>query len=343
MEGPGFDSHHPGRPPTYVSVARDRAAGATATALGAVAAVGAATFAWGSLVERNRFTVRHEVLPILQPGAAPLRILQFADAHMAPWQVAKQDWMRSLVELQPDLVINTGDNLGHVDGLEGIRRGLEPFAGIPGAYVNGSNDYFGPVFKSPLSYFSPNKKREYKPANLDTDALESFFQDDLGWISLNNVAGELSIGDTRVELFGVNDAHRRWDRLDLLPGEIDELRENEEPDDPSSVTLGVTHAPYRRVLDAFVTYGASAIFAGHTHGGQVRIPGLPALVTNCDIPRDQAQGLSTWSHAGRSAWLNVSAGIGTSIYAPVRFACPPEAVLVTLIGTEQTVDDIGYS
>jgi uncharacterized protein len=109
------------------------------------------------------------------------------------------------------------------------------------------------------------------------------------------------------------------------------------------VTLGVTHAPYRRVLDAFVTYGADAIFAGHTHGGQVRIPGLPALVTNCDIPRDQAQGLSSWTHAGRSAWLNVSAGIGTSIYAPVRFACPPEAVLVTLIASDQTADDIGYS
>jgi predicted MPP superfamily phosphohydrolase len=91
------------------------------------------------------------------------------------------------------------------------------------------------------------------------------------------------------------------------------------------------------VLDAFVTYGAKAIFAGHTHGGQVRVPGLPALVTNSDIPREQAQGVSLWSHAGHTAYLNVSAGLGTSIYAPVRFACPPEAVLVTL-----TPSDIGY-
>jgi predicted MPP superfamily phosphohydrolase len=326
-----------------VSLARRRAAGNTATAVGAVAAAGAAAFAWGSLIERNRFTVRREVLPILPPGSAPLRVLHLADAHMAPWQQAKQDWMRSLAELEPDLVVNTGDNLGHLDGLAGIQRALEPFAGIPGAFVNGSNDYFGPVFKNPLSYFSPNKKREYKPANLDTDALEGFFENDLGWAGLNNAAAAISIGDTRVELFGVNDAHRHWDRLDLLPGEIDELRENEEQGDLGTVTLGITHAPYRRVLDAFVTHGASAIFAGHTHGGQVRIPGLPALVTNCDIPRDQAQGLSIWSHAGRSAWLNVSAGIGTSIYAPVRFACPPEAVLVTLVATEQTVNDIGYS
>jgi predicted MPP superfamily phosphohydrolase len=327
-----------------MSVARGRAASSNvATALGAVATVGAAAFAWGSLVERNRFTVRRESLPILPPGAAPLKILQLADAHMAPWQTLKQSWIRSLVDLEPDLIINTGDNLGHVDGLAGIRRAFEPFAGIPGVYVNGSNDYFGPVFKSPLNYFSPERRREYSPANLDTDALESFFDDELGWRNLNNAARSLSIGGRSFELFGVNDAHRRWDRLDLLPGAIDELRENDDSIDRNTVTLGVTHAPYRRVLDAFVTYGARAIFAGHTHGGQVRIPGLPALVTNCDIPHDQAQGLSTWTHAGRTAWLNVSAGIGTSIYAPVRFACPPEAVLITLLAPDMAPGDIGYS
>ena len=79
------------------------------------------------------------------------------------------------------------------------------------------------------------------------------------------------------------------------------------------------------MLDSFVTYGASLIFAGHTHGGQVCVPGFGALVTNCDIPRRQAKGLSIWRHAFRSAYLNVSAGLGTSIYAPFRFACPPEA------------------
>jgi predicted MPP superfamily phosphohydrolase len=295
------------------------------------------------VIERNRFTVRREYLAILEPGSEPLTVLQFADIHMAPWQTAKQDWIRSLALLGPDLIINTGDNLGHVDGLEGIERAFEPFEGIPGVYVNGSNDYFGPVFKNPLNYFTPERKREYRPADLDTDALEAYFDDTLGWSNLNNTALALPIGDATIEFMGVNDAHRGWDRLDLLPGAIDDVRENEDAGDRSTVTLGVTHAPYRRVLDAFVTYGAQAIFAGHTHGGQVRIPGLPALVTNCDIPRSQAQGLSTWTHAGHSAALNVSGGIGTSIYAPVRFACPPEAVLVTLLASDVTEDDIGYS
>ena len=100
---------------------------------------------------------------------------------------------------------------------------------------------------------------------------------------------------------------------------------------PPTLTIGVTHAPYRRVLDSFVDLGADMIFAGHTHGGQVRLPGFGALVANCDIPLKQARGLSAWTHAHRTVPLNVSAGLGHSIYAPVRFACRPEASLITLL------------
>lgn len=313
-----------------------------ARALSVAAAVGLGALAWGSLVERNRFTVRHEVMPVLDPGARPITVLHLSDLHMAPWQTGKQAWLRSLALLEPDLIINTGDNLGHVDGLDGVREALEPFAGVPGVFVNGSNDYFGPEFKNPFRYFSSPSGRPAKASALDTGALEQFFEDSLGWLNLNNAARAISLRGSRLELFGVNDAHRGWDRLDQLPGAIDEMRENvgwaDDRSGPETVAIGVTHAPYRRVLDAFVTNGADAIFAGHTHGGQVRIPGLPALVTNCDIPREQAQGLSLWRHARHAAWLNVSAGIGTSIYAPVRFACPPEAVVVTL-----TADDFSYS
>ena len=313
-----------------------------ATALGAVAAAGAATFAWGVFVERNRFTIRHEVAPVLDPGARPLTVLHLSDLHMAPWQRKKQDWVRSLALLEPDLIVNTGDNVGHPDGIEGLERALEPFAGIPGVFVNGSNDYFGPQFKNPLAYFGGPSGRPERAATLDIARMESFFENTLGWLSLNNTARAMEIRGSRLEFFGTNDAHRGWDRLGALPGAIEEMRENvgwgDDTSGPEAVAIGVTHAPYRRVLDSFVTHGAEMIFAGHTHGGQVRIPGRPALVTNCDIPREQASGLSLWRHARRAAFLNVSAGLGTSIYAPVRFACPPEAVVVTL-----TAGDIGYS
>ncbi|MGB3911356.1 MAG: metallophosphoesterase [Pseudolysinimonas sp.] len=308
---------------------RARAAGVV---LGATTAAAVGALAWGVFVERTRFTVRHEVLPILEPGARSLTILHLSDLHMAPWQRKKQDFVRSLARYEPDLIVDTGDNLGHVDGLTGIRRAFEPFHGIPGVFAHGSNDYHGPVMKNPFSYFGgPSGKKTRKP-DLDVAALNGFLTDDLGWLDLNNTARALETRGHRIELFGTGDAHLGWDRLDALPGAVEALREEVEWDDDGAVLkLGVTHAPYRRVLEALTTQGADLILAGHTHGGQVRIPGLPALVTNCDIPRHQAQGLSVWDGQRHSALLNVSAGLGTSIYAPVRFACAPEAVVLTLV------------
>jgi len=295
-------------------------------ALGAVGAAGVAAATWGIGIERYLFTVREVSAAALPSGAAPLRILHISDAHMAPWQHRKQDWLASLAELRPDLIVNTGDNLGHANGLDGIRRAFEPLAGIPGVFVHGSNDVTAPSPRNPLRYFLGPSKKHHEPELLDTEAMDRHFTDDLGWTSLNNAAARLTIAGTPLDLFGVNDAHRDWDRLDVLPAAIDGLG----PRDAFTPVLGVTHAPYQRVLNGFTDLGADAILGGHTHGGQVCLPGYGALVANCDIPLKQAKGLSTWSHGGRTVPLNVSAGCGHSIYAPVRFACRPEATLLTL-------------
>jgi predicted MPP superfamily phosphohydrolase len=310
----------------------------------AVVAAGAAAFAYGSLVERTRWTLRRVEVPVLPPGAEPIRVLHLSDLHMAPWQRDKQEWVRSLAELQPDLIVDTGDNLGHERGIEGIRRAFEPFRGIPGVFVNGSNDYFGPQLKNPFAYFTGPSRISTTAARLDIGELHAFFAD-LGWRDLDNTATALDLRGTHFEFFGVDDPHKGYDRLDLITAAIDELRADDPlgdetwPDEASTavrptVTAGVAHAPYQRVLNSFVNHGAQLMLAGHTHGGQVCVPGYGALVTNCDIPRDQVKGLSIWRHGFRSAFLNVSAGLGTSIYAPVRFACPPEATLLTLLPTE---------
>ncbi|WP_424937567.1 MULTISPECIES: metallophosphoesterase [Bacteria] len=296
-------------------------------ALGAAGAVGAAAAVWGVGVERYLFTVRHATAAALPAGSRPLRILHLSDAHMAPWQHRKQRWLASLAALRPDLVVNTGDNLGHADGLAGIRRAFAPFAGVPGVFVHGSNDVYAPAPRNPFKYFLGPSDIRREPPKLDTAALDAYLSDELGWASLNNTAASLDIDGRRLDLFGVDDAHRDWDELDELPAALRSLGDRPE----STPVLGVTHAPYQRVLNSFVDLGADAILGGHTHGGQVCVPGLGALVANCDIPVKQAKGLSTWTHGGRTVPLNVSAGCGHSIYAPVRFACRPEATLLTLV------------
>lgn len=291
-----------------------------------VLGAGAAAAGWGMLVERQLFTVRRASLPVLPPGTPDLRLLHISDLHMAPWQTRKQRFMRALADLRPDLVVDTGDNLGHPIGLLGLRAALEPLRGVPGAYVWGSNDYWAPQAKNPFRYFGGPSQATPEPQPLDIAALGAHL-DDLGWTGLNNRAARVQVRGLPIDLVGVDDPHRGYDRLDdALPG-LRGLRRRRER---AVLTIGVAHAPYRRTLDGLLGHGAQLLLAGHTHGGQVRVPGLPALVTNCDLPRDQARGVSTWTSDGRSAPLNVSAGIGTSIYAPVRFACRPEVSLLTL-------------
>lgn len=317
------------------------AVGSFALAAGA-ASVGA--LLWGTLIERRWYALRQVSAPVLPSGSKPIRVLHLSDLHMAPWQRDKQRWIRSLAAFAPDLIVDTGDNLGHQRGFDGVREAFEAFRGIPGVFVNGSNDYYGPIPKNPMRYFSGPSTLHVKPSNLDTGELTGFLRDELGWLDLNNHADALTINGTRLELFGVDDPHRNFDSLATVTGELDELRGSDESDADDgpmpTVAMGVAHAPYRRILDSFVTNGASMIFAGHTHGGQVCIPGFGALVTNCDLPRRQAKGLSTWTHALRVAYLNVSAGLGTSIYSPVRFACRPEASLVTLVSRDAPFDGL---
>lgn len=310
-------------------------AAATTAVVGAAA--GAAAFAWGVLVERRLFTLRRVSAEVLAPGSPPIRVLHLSDLHLAPWQRDKQEWVRSLAELHPDLIIDTGDNLGHIDAYDALEHTLEPLRGIPGVFVNGSNDYWAPGFKNPLKYFLGPSKTNNQPVALDLEREHRIFTG-LGWKDLNNAATAVDINGTHIEFFGVDDPHRRYDRLESISGALDQLRETEAENAPdeealeerNTLVIGVAHAPYQRVLNSFLTHGAEVIFAGHTHGGQVCVPGFGALVTNCDIPRTQVKGLSSWQRGRRSAFLNVSAGLGTSIYSPIRFACPPEATLLTL-------------
>jgi predicted MPP superfamily phosphohydrolase len=251
---------------------------------------------------------------MLEPGSAPLRILHLSDLHMTPAQARKQRWVASLASLEPDLVIVTGDNMASVSAVPAVLRAFEPLFDFPGAFVFGSNDYFGPVLKNPLGYLRRDRKHIEGPP-LPTDDLRAGLLL-AGWLELNNARGILKAGGRAIELAGVDDPHIGRDRY---------MSAALEPS--ADLHFGVTHSPEPRVLDPMVRDGLSLIFAGHTHGGQVCVPFYGALTTNCELPRKMARGL----HRYGESWLHVSAGLGTHPTAPVRFACPPEASILTLV------------
>jgi predicted MPP superfamily phosphohydrolase len=283
--------------------------------LTAVTVIGAGTLAYASLIERNLFTLRRFDVPILAPETEPLRVLHLSDLHLTPGQQRKQRWVGNLAGLDPDLVVVTGDNLAHPDSVPGVLAAYEPLFGLPGAFVFGSNDYTGPVWKNPFEYFDHD--REYKHGvDLPFEELRSAFLN-AGWVDLNNARASVKAGGRIIDLAGVDDPHIGRDTY--LPGTASAS---------ADVRVALAHTPEPRVLDAFAADGFDLLLAGHTHGGQVRVPGVGALVTNCGLDRRLARGLHRW---GGKAWLHVSAGIGTHPTAPVRFACRPEASLLTLI------------
>ncbi|WP_432505824.1 metallophosphoesterase [Kineococcus arenarius] len=289
---------------------------------GALALSGAAVVGYAAGYEVRAFTLRHAVVPVLPVGRAPLRVLHLSDLHLVPSQRAKREWVRRLADLEPDLVVTTGDNMADMEAVPAV---LDAYAGLlerPGVFVLGSNDYWAPEPRNWAAYlWRKSGPDDMDGTRLPTDDLVRGFTD-AGWLDLDNVRTRLTVRDVDLELVGVDDPHLRYDRYEDVAGPAAA---------DADLTVGVTHAPYRRTLDAMTSDGAGLIVAGHTHGGQVCVPGYGALVANCDLPREQVKGLSRWSAGGHDAWLHVSAGLGTSPYSPFRLACRPEATLLELV------------
>ncbi|MFD1663242.1 metallophosphoesterase [Streptomyces caeni] len=294
-----------------------------------ITAVAAAGLLYSAGFEARSFRLRRTTVPVLPPGARPLRVLQVSDIHMVSGQRKKQRWLRSLAGLRPDFVLNTGDNLSDPEGVPEVLDALGPLMEFPGAYVFGSNDYYGPKLRNPARYLVEKARGRHglngnAPVvgavhNPWEDLRDGF--DAAGWLNLTNTRGTLKIDGLEVELTGLDDPHIRRDRYTHVAGG---------PSTAADFSMGVVHAPYLRVLDAFTADGYPLVLAGHTHGGQLCIPLYGALVTNCDLDTDRVKGLSRHTAEGRTSYLHVSAGCGTNRYTPVRFACPPEATLLTL-------------
>lgn len=292
----------------------------------ALATLGLTTFIYANQIELRAFKLHRVQVPVLAPGTLaragkregePFRILHVSDFHMLPDQKLKQKWVAGLDVLNPDLVINTGDNLGSDKAVPSVLAALGPLLNRPGAFVFGTNDYFAPRPVNPLKYLT-GKKRKPSRVELPWRGMRAAFIEH-GWQDATHARLEFVAGGVKVALSGVDDPHHELEDYSQIAGA---------PNADADIAIGLSHSPEPHVLDAFAEDGYDLVLSGHTHGGQVCLPGGKAIVTNCGIDRSRASGLSRWTE---KTWLHVSNGLGTSPYAPVRLFCCPSATLIEVV------------
>jgi len=234
---------------------------------------------------------------------------------MIPGQETKIAWVSALDALEPDLVVNTGDNLSDQQAVPDTLRALGPLLARPGLFVFGTNDYWAPQPVNPFKYLL-GKKREPSYVDLPWRGMRAAFMEH-GWRDANQARHEFKVGNVRLAAAGVDDPHHDLDDYSEIAGP---------PNEDADLSLALLHAPEPRVLEKFADDGYQLSLSGHTHGGQICLPGSRALVTNCGIDRERVQGL----HDFGPMKMHVSNGLGTSKFAPARIFCRPSATLLKI-------------
>jgi uncharacterized protein len=279
-------------------------------ALLTVAVLGAGCVLYGIFVERYRYRVVRHRLDILPTSSRPLVVLHLSDLHFVRADPRKSRFLASLP--QPDVTIVTGDFLAEPEAIATAVEGVRPVRGrLASWFVLGSNDYFVP---RPLNYFAYFRRRRVRRRARRGNAPElvaALLAD--GWDDLTNVRRSISLDGLDLELLGLDDAHIRRHDLRVAPRRTEDR-----------FGLAVMHSPDSAPEASALGYGL--IVAGHTHGGQVRLPLIGALVTNCSMPPRLVSGLLRIG----GAVVHTSPGLGTSKFAPFRFWCRPEATFLEL-------------
>jgi len=266
------------------------------------------------------YKVRNAILPLLPKGSRDIKVLHFSDLHLTPNKKREIADIKSFAQLKPDLVISTGDFLAHKDSVKTVVAALDELLDLPGLFVFGSNDYYTPQFKNPLSYLRKDNGERKLGNKLPWQSLQKQLVK-RGWQDLNHNKIKLKVNGVVIEARGTDDAHLELDDYRKVEGKVSKA---------ADLAIGVTHAPYERIIAAMAQDKLDLIFAGHTHGGQIRLPwfgGSKSLTTNCDLENWRSRGVTK---VNDEPWLNVSAGMGMSPFAPIRFACPPEVSLIIL-------------
>ncbi len=271
----------------------DRRGFVTAVTLGAAGAAGGAAWAYGPGAD-DVLLSRHDLMvPRLPSSLNGLTIAQVTDVHLPANKIPAARTLELLAQVRPDITVFTGDIV------ETPHAGEELVT-------------FAQAARGRLASYAVIGNWE-QDNGLHADQLRTLYER-AGVTYLHNERIETEIGGARVGIIGLDDpASGKPAPERIVP-----------PETAAHVEVCLVHAP--AIADHLPSDFASRcnlILAGHTHGGQIRIPMVPAV-----LPRASGRFVAGW-YRDANAPLYVSRGVGTTGLR-ARWRCPAEVAVFTL-------------
>ena len=274
----------------------------------------AAVFYWATWIEPRSFQVNRHEVTIPKWLDHPLRILHLSDTHFAKPDRHLSRFFDQLAKLDYHFVFLTGDIMDCEEGIPICVENLKKLRPTHGFFaVFGNHDYYDYRLLDVFTHNFPGQKKPLREQHSDLlkEALEG-----IGVRVLKNETATAYFEGNHLLIHGLDDpttgrANVRQAMHDFHPKEINLL---------------LTHT-----VDAFLDIGENEIdvsFSGHSHGGQIRLPGVGPIISHTMIGRQYASGILSY----QGAVCSISRGVNASRYFYLRLLCPPEAILLTLRG-----------
>ncbi len=290
-----------------------------ASLAGVAAAAGLGAYLYASKVESRSYKLdslrvdtgmKRAELSSSDDDVTRLRILHISDLHLSKPETHKIEFLRRATDAQYDMIVITGDIFENYSGMEYASQIIARPPRLGTFAVLGNHDYFNysmmhrTIGRVIRKFRSPKAKRDVQPM---VEALEA-----AGIRVLRNEA--VTLHDEKLHIVGID-----------YPGIAEhELQRLSKEAPPGYFVMALVHVPER--LERLSRANIDLAFGGHTHGGQIRIPGWGPLITNSDLPRHEASGL-IWR--GNTA-IHVSRGIGADPRTNFRLFCPPHGSVIEL-------------